>query len=176
MGERHQVGPDWFEAQAKLKALEPSQADICDALPEECAVEVVGVHGEKRIDYKNIPIKNADGTKNKYAKNLIDMHRPAAVAGAQMSEKLAGGDYAAKPQTSNEKERRQYADTEMLERVARGRDLMRVHAPRGSRRYRGRAVDDIFGVPNLWLTEDGRLVRIALVGTRETSRVEVHSA
>ncbi len=169
-----EVGPDWFEAQAKLKALEPSQGDIIDALPEECAVEVVGVHGDKRIDYKGVPIKNADGTKNRYAKNLIDMHRPAAVAGAEISQKLHGGDYAARSQNTSEVERKQPLDAETANRVARARDLIRVHSR--NRTFRGRSICDAVGVPNLWLTSSGGLVRIALVGTRESSRVEIYSA
>jgi hypothetical protein len=170
-----EVGPDWFEAQAKLKTLEPTQSDIIDALPEECAVEAVGVHGEKRIDFKGVPIKNADGSLNKYAHNLIDMHRPAAVAGSEMTQKLQGGDYAERAQQTAETERVQPLDAETANRIARARDLVRAPAY-GSRTFRGRSVADAAGVPNLWITADGRLVRLALVGTRASSRVEVYSA
>lgn len=167
------IGPDYFEAVTKLKALEPSQSDICDALPEECAVEATGVHGEKRIDFEKVPIKDASGDLNQYGKNLIDMHQPAAVAGSELTKKLAGGDFAPRPQTTGERERKQPLDPNTAERIAKTRNLMRVHS---KRRFRGLHVCDSDGVPNLWLDERGRLVRIALVGTRQSQRVEIVSA
>ena len=175
MSERVEVGSEWFEAQAKLKALEPSQSTISESLPDECAFEVVGPHGEKRIDYKGVPIKNADGTPNKYAKRLVDMHRPAAEAGAEMSQKMAAGDYADHVPV-DATERKHPIDPDLMERLARGRGLMLAHAEGGARLYRGRSICDECGVPNLWLDKSGRLVRMALIGTQHSQRVEVYGA
>ena len=48
--------------------------DFRGVLPEECAVEVSDGRGGTRIDYNNVPIKNADGSLNKYGKALIEAH------------------------------------------------------------------------------------------------------
>lgn len=49
--------------------------DFRGVLPEECAVEVVDeARGTTRTDYVNVPIKNADGTLNRYGKALIEAH------------------------------------------------------------------------------------------------------
>lgn len=169
-------GPAFAEAIAKVDALKPSQADINAALPAENAVEVVGVRGVKRIDYKGIRIKNKSGDLNRAGKNLIDMHKPSALAGADISAKMAAGDYAYKPQHTAEVERKQVLSPDVAARIARSEGLTDVRAlRRGRSRYHGRSVTDEAGVPNLWLDEERRLVRIALVGTRESQRVEVYA-
>lgn len=48
--------------------------DFRGVLPQECAVEVSDGRGGTRIDYRNVPIKNADGTLNKAGKALIEAH------------------------------------------------------------------------------------------------------
>lgn len=48
--------------------------DFRGVLPDEYAVEVTNARGEARVDYKGVPIKNADGTLNKYGKALIEAH------------------------------------------------------------------------------------------------------
>jgi len=168
--------PAFLDAVARVKALAPSQEDICDALPAENAVEVVGVRGEKRIDYKGIRIKDASGGLNRSAKNLIDLHRPAAEAGRDITAKQAAGDYEYKPQHTAEVERKQPLAADVAVRIARTHGLTDVRALRpGRARYHGRSIRDENGVPNLWMDAERRLVRIALVGTRESSRVEVYA-
>lgn len=163
------------EAMTKVDAAKPSQADISAALPDQFAVEVTGVRGEKRIDYKGVPIRNADGTLNKAGKNLLDLHAPAARVGADVTEKLKAGDYDDQPQHTEERERKQPLSADVALRVARAQKLTDVRALRPHRsRYHGISITDENGVPNLWMNEDRRLVRIALVGTRESSRVMVY--
>lgn len=167
------VPAEFAEAIAKVDAARPSQADICDALPEQCAVEVEDVYGAKRIDYKGVPIKNADGTLNRYGKNLIDMHAPAAHAGAEIVDKLRAGDYDDEPEPTAERERVRPLDPDVASRVAERRGLVAV---RGER-VRGRSVRDASGVRNLWLEPStGRLFRMAFVGTERSARVETYHA
>lgn len=160
------------EAVAKVDAAQPSQKEISEVLPEECAVEVTNVLGEKRIDYKRIPIKNADGTPNKYGKVLVEMHEKAAQVGADVVDKLQAGDYDDKPEQAFERERKQPLDPEVALRVADHRELRPVRG----HRFRGRCVFDETGTPNLWRDREGRLWRMALVGTERKSRVEVYPA
>lgn len=51
--------------------------DFSGVLPEQYAVEVEDERGGKRVDYVGVPIKNADGTLNKYGKALIEAHETA---------------------------------------------------------------------------------------------------
>lgn len=157
------------EAMAKVDAAKPSQADICDALPEECAVEVTGVRGEKRIDYKKVPIRNADGSLNRYGKNLIELHEPAAKAGSDIVDRMQAGDLEDRP----EQEHKRPLDPEIARRVAEHRGLVAVPG----NVCRGRSVRDETGQPNLWLNRTtGRLYRMALVGTEHSARVETYLA
>lgn len=48
--------------------------DFSGVLPEQYAVEVDDGRGGKRVDYVGVPIRNADGTLNKYGKALIEAH------------------------------------------------------------------------------------------------------
>jgi len=48
--------------------------DFRGVLPEQYAVEVDDGRGGKRVDYVGVPIRNADGTLNKYGKALIEAH------------------------------------------------------------------------------------------------------
>lgn len=174
---KSEITMDYILARKKVRAARPSQSDICDALPEENAVEVTDERtGKKRIDYKGVKIKNADGTLNKYGKNLIDMHAEHHRVGVEVEEKKRHGDYAEKAQHTADIERKWPLDPVIAERVAKARKLMRVHAPPGKRTFRFLNICDVNGIPNLWFDENGRLVRMAMVGTRESQRVEVYSA
>jgi len=162
-------GEEWVEAVKKVTSLRPSQADISSAMPEQFAVEAEGPRGEKRIDYIGVPVKNADGTPNKYAKRLIDMHEPAAKAGADLTAKLAAGDYDQKPDTETPRNRE--SDPSLLPRSAERRGLRPVPRQRGY--YFGRPVLDVWGHFNLWLDEHGRLRRLVLHGTQRNMTLEV---
>jgi hypothetical protein len=167
----------------KVKSLRPSQSYIADVLPDEFAVEVdttvrdengeVVRPGEKRIDYEGVPIKNADGSLNKYGKAIIEMHEPAGHAGVDIDAKLKSGDFDDKQQTVEERERKHPVTREMVARIAENQKLRPV--PTRGPRFRGRSVTDEAGLQNLWLNEAGRLVRIALVGTTRSKRVELYS-
>ena len=162
------------QAIAKQEAAKPSQADISSALPEECAVQVTGVRGKKRVDYKKVKIRNADGSLNKYGKNLLDLHRPAALAGADIVPKLNAGDLDDKPQHTADVERKHPLDPRIAENVARSRGLTPVRGERAPLRLGAVHVRDETGTPNLWLDKDGRLHRMAFVGTEESQRVETY--
>lgn len=69
--------------------LKPSQGDIDDALKGLPQVEVRTAKGETRIDYPEVPLTNADGTPNRYAKNLMDLHAPAARKGDEVSREVS---------------------------------------------------------------------------------------
>lgn len=73
----------------RVQRAKPSQGDIKDALRglEPTPVEDP-LTGETREDFANVPLKNADGTLTKYAKNLMDLHAPAARASDDASHKL----------------------------------------------------------------------------------------
>lgn len=96
--------PDAFsDAIAKMYAARPSASDMADAIPDEFATEVdVPARGEnwkasKRIDYKKVRIRNADGTLNKTGKDLLDLHGPARRMGAEIMDRLNAGDMADAP-------------------------------------------------------------------------------
>ena len=165
-------GVAFVEAVARQRALAPTPSDMKDAIPEEFATEVVGIRGKKRTDYKGIRIKDKSGALNKTAKNMIDMHRPAAEAGKDFSERYRAGDLDAKAQQAHEVERKHAASPDVLARCAKACELEPVPVTRG--RFRGREVCDETGAFNLWLDEHGKTVRIALVGTRESMRTEVY--
>ena len=174
---KSEVTMDYVLARKKVRAARPTPSDMADALPEECAVEVVDERtGTKRIDYKGIKIKNADGTLNKYGKNLIEMHEKHHAVGVEIEQKHRAGDFASRAQHTSEVERKWPLNPDIAERVAKARGLMRVHVPRGKHTFRGRSICGSEPVPNLWFDKDGRLVRLAMVGTRESQRVEVYSA
>jgi hypothetical protein len=71
---------DALDAFARAKRLEPSQGDIDDAfrgLEPHPATDPLT--GETRLDYE-VPLKNADGSLSRYAKNMMDLHAPALAA------------------------------------------------------------------------------------------------
>lgn len=76
------------DAYAKVVAAQAPQGDVNDALRGLEGVEVENVDGTKRIDYPAIPLKTADGKLTRYAKNLIDMHAPAARVGAEVAQEI----------------------------------------------------------------------------------------
>jgi hypothetical protein len=164
-----EVPAGFQEAMAKVDAAKPSQADICDALPEECAVEVTTLRGEKRIDYKKIPVRNADGTANKYAKNLADLHAPAARIGAEVVDKLVAGDYDDHDEQAFERERKLPLSPDIAERAAVRQGLRPVKSEGEWLNGRWRRPET-----GLWVNADGRLVRLALVGTSRSARIEVY--
>lgn len=65
--------------------LRPSQGDVDDAMRGLEPTLVPDADGGTRVDYANVPLKNADGTMSKYAKRLIDLHSPAAAKDADIS-------------------------------------------------------------------------------------------
>lgn len=65
-----------------------SQGDIDDAFRGLEPVEVVTPSGEKRIDYPNVPLKNADGSLTKYGKRMIDLHTAGADWKQETAQKL----------------------------------------------------------------------------------------
>lgn len=84
------VSGDALDAIVAAERAKPSRGDIKDAFRGLEPTEVVDpVSGETREDFANIPLKNADGSLTKHAKNLMDLHAPAARAGAVAGEKLA---------------------------------------------------------------------------------------
>lgn len=76
------------ESFGKVVAARPSQGDVDDALRGVEGVEVTGPDGVTRTDYPNVPLKNADGTPTKYARNLADLHAPSGRASAAMGEEM----------------------------------------------------------------------------------------
>lgn len=97
--------PDAFsDAIAKMDAARPSPSDMADAVPDEFAVEVdVPARGEnwkatKRIDYKGVGIRNADGTLNKVGKDMLDLYGPSRRLGADIMDRLNAGDLADRPE------------------------------------------------------------------------------
>lgn len=73
----------WAEMQRKRTT------DFRGVLPEECAVEVVDeARGTTRTDYRNVPIKNADGTLNKYGKALIEAHETQNRAESELAAEI----------------------------------------------------------------------------------------
>lgn len=63
---------DLFQQYARMQR--ERVTDFSGVLPDQYAVEVTNARGETRVDYKGVPIKNADGTLNKYGKALIEAH------------------------------------------------------------------------------------------------------
>ncbi len=174
METKHEIPEAFVEANKKVTDAQPSQADISDALPEECAVEVTGIRGKKRIDYNGVPLRNADGTMNKYAKNLIDLHEPVGRIGVEVTQKLQAGDYRDHPQHTVDFERKQHMSRGEMIRIAKSMKLEPIFTS-GSR-FMGRTVCDETGMPNLWFNQYNRLVRIALVGTAASSRAVEYPA
>ena len=86
------------DAIAKMDAARPSTSDMAAAIPDEFATEVtVPARGKdwkasKRVDYKRVKIRNADGTLNKVGKDMLDLHGPARRLGAEVMDKLNAGD------------------------------------------------------------------------------------
>lgn len=73
----------WAEMQRKRTT------DFRGVLPEECAVEVVDeARGTSRVDYRNVPIKNADGTLNRYGKALIEAHETQNKAESELAAEI----------------------------------------------------------------------------------------
>lgn len=83
------IDGDAMDTLVKAHRSKPSQGDIKDALKglEPTPVEDP-LTGELREDFANVPLKNADGTLTKYAKNLMDLHAPAARASDAASQTL----------------------------------------------------------------------------------------
>lgn len=72
----------------KVDALTPTQGDVDDALKGLEPTPVVTPEGGVRLDYNSIPLKNADGSLTRYAKNLIDLHAPATRAGGEFAGEM----------------------------------------------------------------------------------------
>lgn len=83
------IDGDAMESLVAVQRSKPSQGDIKDALRglEPTPVEDP-LTGEVREDFANVPLRNADGTLTRYAKNLMDLHAPAARASDVASHKL----------------------------------------------------------------------------------------
>lgn len=68
--------------------------DFRGVLPDQYAVEVDD-RGKKRTDYIGVPIRNADGSLNKYGKALLDAHetpnRRESELGQEISAVQQGG-------------------------------------------------------------------------------------
>lgn len=79
---------DTMDAIASQHRAKPSQGDINDALRGLEPTLVEDGMGGVREDYARIPLKNADGSLSKYAKNLMDLHAPAAAKGEAVAEKM----------------------------------------------------------------------------------------
>jgi hypothetical protein len=158
MSDPIEVPPGFQKAIAKQDSLRPTPGDLADAIPGEFAVETIvparGVNwpARKRIDYKGIRLRNADGTPNKTAKNLIDLHEPAARAGVDIVDKLHAGDYAERAATAAEREeqgKQQYLAVTAAERYAKQKKL----------KHAGRRIGD--ALENLWSDHNGTMVRLA---------------
>jgi len=83
------IDGDFVDAFAKRRAKRASQGDIDDALRGLEPTLVVDDDGRERHDYKAIPLKNADGSLSKYAKNLMDLHAPAREAEEEISQRFS---------------------------------------------------------------------------------------
>src|SRR5689334_17117745 len=73
-------------------------AQLRDAISDQFAVEVEGVRGEKRIDYKKIPIRNADGSLNRNGRALLEINAPALRMGQEVADKMKAHDYRPEPE------------------------------------------------------------------------------
>lgn len=62
--------------------------DFSDVLPEQYAQEVPDGRGGTRVDYVGVPIKNADGTLNKYGKALIEAHETPNRRESELAQEL----------------------------------------------------------------------------------------
>ncbi len=84
------IDGDTLDALAAAHAARPSASDIGYAMRGLRPTPVEDpLTGEVRVDYANIPLKNADGTLTKYAKNLMDLHAPAIEKSKEASAKMA---------------------------------------------------------------------------------------
>lgn len=79
---------DTMDAIAAHRRAEPSQSDIKDAFRGLEHTLVEDPMGGTREDFPNIPLKNADGSMSKYAKNLMDLHAPAIAKAEVVAEKM----------------------------------------------------------------------------------------
>lgn len=161
------------EAIAKQDELRPTPSDLADAIPAEFAVETIvparGVNwpARKRIDYKGIRLRNADGTLNKTGKNLLDLHAPAGRFGADIIPKLQAGDYSRVEVTVerllpyDERTAARWASLSGLRAIRRFGEWL-------NGRYRRPAW-------NLWWDGDA-LVRMAFVGAPTSRRIVVYRA
>ena len=78
---------DLFRRYAEMQRARTT--DCRGVLPEECAVEVVDeARGTTRTDYVGVPIKNADGTLNRYGKALIEAHETQNRAEAELAMEI----------------------------------------------------------------------------------------
>jgi hypothetical protein len=166
----------FHDAHVKMEAAQPSQADIDSAMrglePTEVEVTRTRRDGSKmkmgtRRDYKKIKIRNADGSLNKYGKRLIELHEPAARLGKDIVPALNAGDLDDEPELPAT-ERSWPLDPRVADRVARNRGLEQVTR-------RSRFLSDP-QPPNLWRDGEGRLWRMAFVGTEAKRRVETYRA
>ena len=69
----------------------PTQSDVNEAFRGLKPTPVATPEGGTRLDYNAIPLKHADGSLTKYAKNLIDLHAPGAKAGAEFASEMMAG-------------------------------------------------------------------------------------
>lgn len=112
-------------AVAKVCAAKPSQSDIDSAMPPECAVKRVDERGREHTDYIGVPLRNADGTPNKYAKRLGELHKKQATLGAALSAEL--GAQQPQPEVVVDREGRKLElPARMAEAVAKARGLLPV--------------------------------------------------
>lgn len=144
---------------AKVRDAAPKQSDIDGAMPRECAVPAVDARGQERIDYVGVPLKNADGSPTKYAKSLVELHRPQAEAGAALSQRLAGS--APAPEIVVDRSGRKLPlPPRLAEAVAKARGFKPVPFY-GKRRLRAVFRDD---GETLYRRTDGTMVRLERQG------------
>lgn len=87
------IDNDTVELFGKLNAARASQGDINDAMRGLEPTLGEADDGSERVDY-SVPIKNADGTLNRYGKRLMDLHAPALRVEEQIREHFHPGSEA----------------------------------------------------------------------------------
>lgn len=90
-GRRPDLSVDADRYAEKVTPYTPSQGDVDDALKGLPPTPVVTPEGVESVEYRDIPLKHADGSLTRYAKNLIDLHAPAARAGASFAGEVVAG-------------------------------------------------------------------------------------
>lgn len=149
-----------LEEVVKVQKSGPSASDLASAMPSECAVQHTDEMGNERIDYEGVPLKNADGTPNKYAKRLAELHMPRARKGAELSQKLAANG-PREEVLVDRSGRKLKLPARLAESVARARGLKPVPM-KAKRTYRAVFQED---GPTLYRNPDGDLVRLERTGS-----------